>query len=115
MCPKCVQTSGITGRLIIALHDMEALKLSGLEVDFYFNAFDSCNVEKSGKLSSDRVRMFLSRFGISDSLIDEIMQLSNSSASSLWGRANFFTALKFVSLAQSGIPLSKNELLKHSI
>ncbi|TNN09481.1 RalBP1-associated Eps domain-containing protein isoform 2 [Schistosoma japonicum] len=92
---------------------MEALKLSGLEVDFYFNAFDSCNVEKSGKLSSDRVRMFLSRFGISDSLIDEIMQLSNSSASSLWGRANFFTALKFVSLAQSGIPLSKNELLKH--
>ncbi|KAK4467485.1 hypothetical protein MN116_008984 [Schistosoma mekongi] len=94
---------------------MEALKLSAVEVNFYFNAFDSCDVDRSGKLSSDRVKTFLSRFGISNALIHEIMQLSNSSTSSLWGRANFFTALKFVSLAQSGIPVSKNELFKYSI
>ncbi|CAH8572704.1 unnamed protein product [Schistosoma turkestanicum] len=92
---------------------MEALRLSELEINFYFNAFDSCDVEKSGKLSTECVKMFLSRFAISDILINDILLLSNPSVGGLWGRVNFFTALKFVSLAQSGIPLSRNELIRN--
>ncbi|KAK4467484.1 hypothetical protein MN116_008983 [Schistosoma mekongi] len=51
---------------------MEAFKLSALEVNLYFNAFDSCDVDRSGKLSSDRVKTFLSRFSISNALIHEV-------------------------------------------
>ncbi|CAH8638197.1 unnamed protein product [Schistosoma margrebowiei] len=92
---------------------MEALKLSESEINFYFSAFDSCDVEKSGKLSTECVKKFLSRFAISDVLINDIVQLSNPSPYGLWGRVNFFMALKYVSLAQSGIPVSRNELTRN--
>ncbi|CAH8667265.1 unnamed protein product [Schistosoma rodhaini] len=93
-----VQTS-IPEKLSVTLRYMEALKLSESEVNFYFSAFDSCDVEKSGKLPTECVRKFLSRFAISDVLINDIVQLSSPSPCGLWGR--------------SGIPMSRNELIRN--
>ncbi|CAH8611904.1 unnamed protein product [Heterobilharzia americana] len=92
---------------------MEALRLSETEVHFYFSTFDSCDVEKSGKLSTECVKTFLSRSGLSHTLIDDIVELSDPSACGFWGRVSFFTALKLVSLAQCGFPVSKIELIRN--
>nr|CAH8869910.1 unnamed protein product [Trichobilharzia regenti] len=92
---------------------MEALRLSESEINFYFNAFDDCDVDKSGKLTCECVKAFLSRSGLPSVVINDIMQLSDPSASELWGRVSFFTALKFIALAQCGLPVSRTELMRN--
>lgn len=68
-----VVQKNIAEKLSVTLRHMEALKLSESEINFYFSAFDSCDVEKSGKLSTECVKKFLSRFAIPDVLINDVI------------------------------------------
>ncbi|XP_064613399.1 ralBP1-associated Eps domain-containing protein 1-like isoform X2 [Liolophura sinensis] len=85
---------------------MEALKLNDQEQRLYQDLFHSCDVEGTGKVSGTSAIELLRTAGLSADTLYEIMELCGAKRLGMFGRSQFYVALKLVAVAQSKLPVT---------
>uniref|UniRef100_A0A0B6ZHP9 RalBP1-associated Eps domain-containing protein 1 n=1 Tax=Arion vulgaris TaxID=1028688 RepID=A0A0B6ZHP9_9EUPU len=89
---------------------MERLKLGVREQQYYAELFQSCDTEGSGKISGPQASELFLSSGLSPDVLKQITELCGAKRLGHFGRSQFYIALKFVALAQAGIPIKMDAL-----
>ncbi|OON21795.1 EF hand [Opisthorchis viverrini] len=73
---------------------MDRLRLTEQEIGFYFDIFDSCDVEKIGKIPMKTCTSLLNKAGLSQMTTRRILNILGAGHGGFLGRNQFFTMLR---------------------
>lgn len=85
---------------------MEALKLSDQEHRYYWDLFNSFNVDGCGVVVGTYVTELFMTSGLPPEIIHQIVDLCGAKRVGHFGRSQFFVALKLIAAAQNGFPVA---------
>ncbi|XP_025097209.1 ralBP1-associated Eps domain-containing protein 1-like isoform X11 [Pomacea canaliculata] len=89
---------------------MEALKLGDLEQQYYAELFQTCDVEGTGRITGPKASELFLASSLNQDTLKQIWELCGAKRLGHLGRSQFYIALKFIAVAQAGLPLKLETL-----
>lgn len=84
---------------------MEGVKLSDMELRYFSDLFNACDVENAGKVSGIKAAELFRASQLSPETLQQISDLCGAKRLGHFGRSQFYVALKLIAAAQLGLPL----------